>query len=115
MLLLFFFLCFTVAQCGQAARRHQLRARLRRTQGQGPGQPERGECFPTKRAQAPKIQMKEWRRSGSAVRGDKTSRFNGASSGEVNLFVASLGSCSAIDRRCLMWFTHAFAGGGDRG
>lgn len=32
-----------VAQRGQTARRHQLRSQHGRTQGQGPGQPERGE------------------------------------------------------------------------
>ena len=36
--------CGLVSQCGQTARRRQLRAKHRRTQSQGPGQLEWGEC-----------------------------------------------------------------------
>lgn len=36
--------CDLVSQRGQTARRHQLRARYGRAQGQRPGQPKRGEC-----------------------------------------------------------------------
>lgn len=54
--LILYVLVFTVPQRGQAACSHQLRSWHWRAQGQGPGQPERGECMNIKTCKAERCQ-----------------------------------------------------------